>query len=178
MVGIRNHTLSEKMQLDETLDLARATKMARENEAIKQQQPEIQESATADIKVKTEVNAIHGKGHSGKLRRNPPPSGSQRKRPPKSTSTQPKRTHKVCTRCGNTHPPGKDHCPAKDTKCHNCGKLGHYQRVCRNTINAVTTSPQPEDEKFLGAITQRNSEPWIVQIQLNRRPVNFKNDTS
>ena len=34
MVGIRNHALSEKMQLDETLDLAKATKMARENEAI------------------------------------------------------------------------------------------------------------------------------------------------
>ena len=177
VVGIRNHALSEKMQLDETLDLAKATKMARENEAIKQQQPEIRDSATADIKVKTEVNAVHGKGHSGKQRRNPPPSGSQRKGPPKSTSTQPKRTHKVCTRCGNTHPPGKDHCPAKDTKCHNCGKLGHYQRVCRNTINAVTTSPQPEDEKFLGAITQENSEPWIVQIQVNRHPVNFKIDT-
>ena len=57
-------------------------------------------------------------------------------------------------------------------------KLGHYQRVCRNTINAVTTSPQPEDEKFLGAITQENSEPWIVQIQVNRRPVNFKIDTA
>ena len=51
VVGIRNHALSEKMQLDETLDLAKATKMARENEAIKQQQPEIRDSATADIKV-------------------------------------------------------------------------------------------------------------------------------
>ena len=50
VVGIQNHTLAERMQLDETLDLAKATKIARENEAVKQQQPELR-----DKKVKHEV---------------------------------------------------------------------------------------------------------------------------
>lgn len=56
VVGIKNHALSEKMQLEEGLDLARATKLARENEAIKKQQSGLRE--TADRKVKTEVDDI------------------------------------------------------------------------------------------------------------------------
>ena len=59
VVGIQNHTQAERMQLDETLDLAKATKMARENEAIKQQQPELR-----DKKIKQAVDDIQSKGQN------------------------------------------------------------------------------------------------------------------
>ena len=39
VVGIRNQSLSEKMQLDETLTLEKAARMARESKAVKKQQP-------------------------------------------------------------------------------------------------------------------------------------------
>ena len=61
VVGIKNHALSEKMQLEEGLDLARATKLARGNVAIKKQQPGLRE--TADRKVKTKMDDIQTKGH-------------------------------------------------------------------------------------------------------------------
>ena len=172
VVGIQNHTLSERMQLDETLDLAKATKMARENEAIKQQQPELR-----DKKIKQAVDDIQSKGQN-KPKRSPLPisSRTQKSGPYRSTSAQPHKTHKVCTRCGNSHPPGKEHCPAKGTKCHKCGKMGHYQRVCRSFINDVTTN-SPMDIKFLGAITQGESKPWTVKIQVNKYPIVFKIDT-
>ena len=168
VVGIQNHTLAERMQLDETLDLAKTTKMARENEAIKQQQPELRD------KIKQAVDDIQSKGQN-KPKRSPLPisSRTQKSGPYRSTSTQPHKTHKVCTRCGNSHPPGKEHCPAKGTKCHKCGKMGHYQRVCRSSINDVTTV-SPMDNKFLRAITQGER---TVKIQVNKYPILFKIDT-
>ena len=39
MVGISNQPVSEKMQLDDGLTLEKAAKLARESEAIKEQQP-------------------------------------------------------------------------------------------------------------------------------------------
>ena len=43
VVGIRDQGLSEKMQLDEKLTLSKATKMARESEAVRLQQSEIRD---------------------------------------------------------------------------------------------------------------------------------------
>ena len=71
VVGIQNHTLAERMQLDETLDLAKTTKMARENEAIKQQQPEL-----LDKKIKQAVDDIQSKCQN-KPKRSPLPISSR-----------------------------------------------------------------------------------------------------
>ncbi|XP_048482951.1 uncharacterized protein LOC125489811 [Plutella xylostella] len=43
-----------------------------------------------------------------------------------------------CGRCGNfTHSPNDLKCPAKEKKCHVCGKLGHYQRCCKTKSNQL-----------------------------------------
>ena len=148
VVGIRNHALSEKMQLEESLDLARATKLARENEAIKKQQPGLRD--TADRKVKTELDDIQTKSHKPRKRL----PVQHRSGPPRSATTQPQKHNKGCTRCGNHHPVGRDHCPAREAKCHKCGKVGHFQKVCRSTINEITE--QTGSTQFLGAITQES----------------------
>ena len=36
----------------------------------------------------------------------------------------------VCGNCGSKHPPHK--CKAFGKKCHSCGKLNHYQSMCRS----------------------------------------------
>lgn len=49
--------------------------------------------------------------------------------------------------------------------CHNCGKMGHYGKVCRNaakSLNAVTT--EDEESFFLGAV-DTGKDPWTVQLQ-------------
>lgn len=39
--------------------------------------------------------------------------------------------YKYCNRCGSkNHQTGASSCKAKDSQCHNCGKRGHYSRVC------------------------------------------------
>ncbi|XP_060557421.1 uncharacterized protein K02A2.6-like [Ruditapes philippinarum] len=42
----------------------------------------------------------------------------------------------TCSRCGTTHQEGKT-CPAKGKTCRKCGKLNHFQKMCksRNTVN-------------------------------------------
>ena len=72
------------------------------------------------------------------------------------------------------HPLGREHCPAKEIKCHKCVELGHFQRVCRSSINDITK--QTETTQFLGAITQDNNEPWSIKIQVNRQPIVFTID--
>lgn len=41
-------------------------------------------------------------------------------------------THVVrCENCNRVHEQKKDACPAKDERCHGCGRVGHYKRCCR-----------------------------------------------
>ena len=38
----------------------------------------------------------------------------------------------TCTGCGSqTHDGGRKNCPAYGQPCHNCGKVGHFSRICR-----------------------------------------------
>ena len=50
-----------------------------------------------------------------------------------------------------------------ETTVHGCGKTGHFQRVCRNTIKEITLDTgDTTDIKFLGAIkTHRVSLGWL-----------------
>jgi hypothetical protein len=46
-------------------------------------------------------------------------------------------THKpkelTCNKCGFEYPHPKERpCPAKDKACSQCGKVGHFRKVCRN----------------------------------------------
>lgn len=72
---------------------------------------------------------------------------------------------------------GKMECPAKDAACHNCGKKGHYGKVCRTitkSLNAVTA--EEEESFFLGAM-DAGKDPWTVQLQVRHKNVCFKIDT-
>ncbi|XP_045122674.1 uncharacterized protein LOC123511117 [Portunus trituberculatus] len=39
--------------------------------------------------------------------------------------------HRLCGYCGKRHQPGRASCPAADATCRACGKLGHFQAVCK-----------------------------------------------
>ena len=174
VVGISNQALSEKMQLDENLTLDKAAKLARESEAVKKKQPQIRETERKEVDSVRNAQQFKGNSYPNRTRK-----GQHKARPthglgtPKSTQ----QTQKVCTRCGKDHPSGKDHCPARISKCHKCGKVGHYQRMCRSAINTIEASLE-EEWKFLGAITERKTaKPWMCLLQMNNRPVRFKIDT-
>ena len=41
-------------------------------------------------------------------------------------------SHNNCDRCGFDHGGDLNRCPALKLKCHQCNKVGHYQRMCPN----------------------------------------------
>ncbi|XP_076058554.1 uncharacterized protein LOC143035571 [Oratosquilla oratoria] len=42
-----------------------------------------------------------------------------------------KARHRPCWHCGDRHQPGRAACPAANATCLACGKLGHFQKVCK-----------------------------------------------
>jgi len=86
----------------------------------------------------------------------------------------PQQGSKSCYRCEEMPSHGRIECPATDAGCHNCGKTGHYGKVCRTSVkslNAVST----EEEESLCLDAGKN--PWTVQLQLRDKKVCFKIDT-
>ena len=187
VVGIRNQSLSEKMQLDKTLTQEKAARMARESEAVRKQQPQLREGDKKEV----EVIRRNPSRDSTSTYQNRSKRISTRNRPAhwlvnsSKSAQQPQQRETVCTRCGKNHLTGRESCPARLSKCFKCGKTGHFHRLCRSTVNNVETRTGSDSEntnsdsdwKFLGVVTGNVTEQWMTNLKLNRRMIKFKIDT-
>ena len=163
VVGIKDSSLSERMQLDDALTLEKATKTVRQSETVKLQQPEMRrlpnERSLEAIKTGRKVYRTR-------------PQVLAHRTPQKTPIYRPKEN--VCSRCGKSPPHGRNMWPARDSKCHKCGKTGHFQTACRSIINTVQT----EEEAFLGTVSEGGTNrPWMIELKLNKHPILFKIDT-
>ena len=122
VVGLRDASLSEKLQLDEKLTLDKAVAKAREAEAVRQQQSVVRGEESK--KSETPVGAVQ-RGTPNPRRAPFVPrqrrGATARGRPPEKT---------ICYRCGNT--PANDRLQCPHATCRKCGKRGHYWRVCKS----------------------------------------------
>ena len=175
VVGIRNATLAEKLQLDADLTLDKAVTQARQAEAIKLQQPLLRGGGKPD----TPVGAVQrgDSGYKGKQsRKGSHNSGATvRKQPGSSTA---------CSRCGKYPAHDKQHCPARDATCRKCKKRGHFQAVCRSArvggIQGNTEMGDGLDSAFLGSVEEQcedKNNPWTVTLKLDGKPVDLRIDT-
>ena len=48
-----------------------------------------------------------------------------------------------CGNCTKCHTPGREHCPAKDSTCHSCQKMGHWKQKCRKSNKAKDAHKKP-----------------------------------
>ena len=54
-----------------------------------------------------------------------------------------------CFFCGEgIHPRGRNFCPAKDKTCFKCGKIGHFQSVCRSSRKTTLTAVLPDNDEL------------------------------
>ena len=62
--------------------------------------------------------------------------------------TTKQKQQRKCYFCGgNIHPGGRNQCPAKDQICNNCGKMGHFKRVCKSISKTTLASVQQKNPK-------------------------------
>ena len=158
VVGIRDSTRSERLQMDAELTLEKAMKTIRQREAVHEQQTVL----------KSGENVIE----PGNL------DFVKSKRQQSSKFTKPSLA-KICGRCGKG-PHGRDKCPARELTCHRCQKKGHYQSQCRTKLTASQHSVSSEtciDASFLDVLTANQKVSWTAKPFLNNQIIDFKLDT-
>ena len=175
VVGLRDANLSMRLQMVPDLSLEKAVTLARQSEAVQQQQSVVRGEPEAIDSV--DFCKKGGKKVPNKHAQTPPT------RPPQK---------QICSRCGKSPAHSRQKCPANNETCHKCGKKGHYQSMCKTGKIAHVevdsddkdTHVEVETDVFLGTLTihsltetNNKTNPWEVTLYLNTKPVLFKIDT-
>ena len=144
------------------LSLDIAIRMARQSELIKSQ---VSDQLHSDIKQLQEVkqSTAHRQMHYRGRRK----------------FTGPVRdTPRECGRCGCSHAPGREYCPARRAECHKCYKKGHFAQVCLTKSVREVTEKSDHPTYFLGSVSCNDSEPaWKETVAIQGGLVNFKLDS-
>ena len=119
--GVNSETVQRKLiGKDESLTVDKALDIIRTFESTQSQMSDIQDT-----------RKVHALSKS---------SGGQYKPSPKATNRQPFKSG-ICWNCGNPH--GRnDNCPAADVVCHDCGKVGHFGKMCLSKNNPSNPWPR------------------------------------
>ncbi|UYV63772.1 K02A2.6-like, partial [Cordylochernes scorpioides] len=179
VVGVRDKALSERMQLDSELTLEKAVKMVRQQEAVRQQQVDLQRPSTSQKFNQVKFNS---KKQSPKQQQQP----SRKKE--KSAKTRSR-----CPKCGGfTHREGQA-CRAEGQRCNLCSKTGHFANCCPDkqakTAEVKAVSELDEEIGFLLEVSAAEDSSnldddegecrrrWTAEIQVNGKQVKFKLDS-
>ena len=172
VVGIRSSSLSEKLQLDAELTLARAVTQVRQAEAVKLQQPL--------VRLQPDTRVWSGRGGPSRTNR-----GISNNAYANRSAAAANMKHKKCAWCGKQSTHTRAQCPARGETCNHCGKQGHFQAVCRSpakvggvrmsTVSETERTPDPGNNVFLGAINDDSDsdDPWAIALTLDGKPVAF-----
>ena len=150
VVGIRDTSLSERLQMDDKLTLEKAKKMVRQKEAVSQHGQELRGDGSKRSPIVIERV-----------------EGGSRSTPGTS----------MCTRCGKPRHNKGDRCPARDATCHKCNRKGHYLKQCFSKKVAASTNELSLDTAFLGAVGAKQPSLWTTTVGVGKKSVSFKLDT-
>ena len=173
VVGIRDVKLSQRLQMDSALDLAKAKTAVRQAEAVQEQHSTLNPpGAAVDF-----VRDSRGRG------RRPSQNLPQKQR---------------CIRCGRGRHP-KANCPARNATCHNCRKEGHFASQClskrrgphdKQVDSMQDSKPVPSqdavqsdddeyltDEVYIDSVVDNREKCWTADLLVGQTEVKFKLDT-
>ena len=165
VVGIKDSTLSQRLQMDADLTLEKAKTTVRQREAVKEHSSLL----GSTLKIEKSVDYVQRQHKAVGKRPMHPTSKPAGKQQPAA-----------CSRCGrNPHP--RQQCPAREAQCNKCKKKGHFAACCRTKSAAeVTQTPlvlDHEDVAYLNTIDSGEDNIWTCHIRVNNQDVAFKVDT-
>lgn len=177
---IKEKLLSEgEITWDKALQIAKGMEAAREN-------------ATAIEQVSHSSSNICGLKKSSYKSKNKSFNNNN-----KSNLTNHQQQQAKCNKCGQSH---NNKCPADGMKCHVCGKLNHFAKMCfaksnnnnknnhsnnykinNKHNNRYVKAIENEDENlFIGSVFDRKGDAnkeWNVEAVINNKKVQFQVDT-
>ncbi len=157
-------TRNQRLTIDEVLQIMRA-----------------EESAKLDVK---QLQAGDSAAKLAALKRTP--RKGNRHKSPGGGATVPKRnsTQKPCSSCGRSgHAYMSPSCPALNSKCRFCSKIGHWDSVCRKKQSQQSGSTTVQSALTLGSCDSDSRIPCDLQLQplsgssRKRRKISFIADT-
>ncbi|UYV77708.1 hypothetical protein LAZ67_15002011 [Cordylochernes scorpioides] len=168
VLGVKDRKLSEKLMLNENLNLAKAVEIARQWEAVMREQQDLNPSTSQVDKTR-------------KLAKQKPKASGHGKDNGRSTSRQTDSAKEIDE--GKKYQlaltvelPNIIICPAKDKVCGKCAKKGHYTNLCRrknNEVNAISSEETPAREKasFVYAVREptlgNRKSRWKSTVRIN-----------
>ena len=95
-----------------------------------------------------------GKSNKSKWNQGQNNSGAHRSSNHSHQSRKPPGMEGKCMRCGKPECQPGQKCPAKNAKCKECHKIGHYHKICQSKkrgkrANLVQAPPQNEDDTHI-----------------------------
>ena len=185
--GIKDKTLSKELQMKTELTLDQAVEMVCHSELVSTQISNQATNHLEEVKTKPKRYQQHRKPQQQKQQ----PVVQQQRQQQKEKSS-------CCMRCGRSHSRNYT-CAATRSKCHHCGKMGHFAVVCRQLqqgkpsvaeietnqppphdyVMSPTTQPSEENQQelFIGSVDSDKDEPFTTNIQINGQSCVFKIDT-
>eukprot|EP00118_Oscarella_pearsei_P019232 m.203315 g.203315 ORF g.203315 m.203315 type:complete len:416 (+) comp39621_c2_seq5:1807-3054(+) len=135
--GIRDDGLRKQLLQKRDLILAKCEDMCRASKAAAKQLKDMGREET--------VHAVEKTGKPPTRKTSQTEGGPEKK----WTSWKPKGDNPRlgCPNCGKNHPRGKEHCPAENEECYECGKIGHYGRVCRGASSKGKTPQRRSSQR-------------------------------
>ena len=161
---------------------------------------ELSKTQAANIEEKQSVNKLSSRnGNRSRWDRNNsnqdggrPVDKKSRIRKSRNKSRQNRKPSAKCQNCGGDypHPRGKTFCPAYQTTCRGCGKLNHFEAVCRSKgkrssrnaprpINKVSEEESSdEDEAYTFSLSTKtlNDQP-LFRIKVHDTPIMIMADS-
>ena len=161
VVGIRDTSLSERLQMDPDLTLEKAKKTVRQKEAVKEQQQQQLLKGDTTLPVTPNFDQVtHSKGTRTTTGAKWHSKGGSKSK---------------CTNCGDDFHP-REQCPARNVTCFACQKVGHFSAQCQSHQSKMDLAMEEThlDSAFLGPLAQTS---WTVDIAVNGVFLTFKVDT-
>lgn len=173
VIGVRDMRTSERLQLMADLTLEKALNVARQAEIQAKEGKLLRKEVAAE---NSEINRV------SRFQKNKKKFNQQEKENKNRTL----KNKENCGRCGGIKHADFKKCPALKSTCHNCQKIGHWDKVCRSKkvrrIEGQTTDEDGDTSPiFLGAVSGNNDVnkdfAFRAYVRELSRKVNFIIDT-